>query len=179
MAVKLDANKVREAKKELGFSQKILAEAASVSTTTAWKAENGEAMSLFVAKSICEVVGLDPLDTIIWADELVTEERLAKCRRKKTSLLSNFQKAAERSESRGELFQPDAARELLKPQSDTFNVGDTVVVYVSFGLTLKEKRQGKIIAKHKKFALVDLGKYQESFAYMDMQKIEGKGRKAI
>lgn len=177
MAVKLNSTMVRKVRKEAGIYQSSMAEAAGVSITTAWSAENGKKVSLFVAKSICEVVGLDPLDTIIWADELVTEERLAKCRRKKTSLLSNFQKAAERSESRGELFQPDAARELLKPQSDAFDIGDIVVVYVSFGLTLKEKRQGKIIAKHKKFALVDLGKYQESFAYADIEKAEEEGRR--
>ena len=175
MAVKLNNAMVRKARVEAGLYQSSMAEAAGVSTTTAWSAEHGKKVSLFVAKSICETLGIDLVDTIVWADEVVNEETIAACQGRKMLTLSRLHKVAE------DLGIVEAGDGKPKPVDDSaaFNVDDEVVVYVSLGVMSREMREGKIIAKHKKFALIDLGHYRESFAYADIEKAEEEGRRVV
>ena len=75
------------------------------------------------------------------------------------------------------LIEVDGAKELRKllgpDPAEGFAVGDSVTTTKHEGRH-RYKIHGRIVAKHKKFALVDFGCYRECFSYSELEK----GRRA-
>lgn len=70
MEIRLDGKKLIRARFALGMSQKDLAKAAGVNATTIFSWEAGKPCAAAAkAKKICDVLGLDVADVILFAED--------------------------------------------------------------------------------------------------------------